>query len=82
MVSQEKRRSLKRLVVTRIAKPYGNLNILAEFIAAQLKIRVLFRKAIKKAIELTELIQKEFKFKYKRNLNTKVKIKILIFYHE
>nr|QKG63144.1 ribosomal protein S3 [Streptocarpus ionanthus subsp. grandifolius]QKG63232.1 ribosomal protein S3 [Streptocarpus ionanthus subsp. velutinus]QKG63327.1 ribosomal protein S3 [Streptocarpus ionanthus subsp. rupicola] len=40
--------------ITRIAKPYGNPNILAEFIAGQLKNRVSFRKAIKKAIELTE----------------------------
>ncbi|CAL5362978.1 unnamed protein product [Camellia sinensis] len=36
------------------AKPYGNPNILAEFIAGQLKNRVSFRKAMKKAIELTE----------------------------
>nr|WOC90954.1 ribosomal protein S3 [Utricularia arenaria] len=40
--------------ITRIAKPYGNPTILAEFIAGQLKNRVSFRKAIKKAIELTE----------------------------
>nr|QLD22783.1 ribosomal protein S3 [Bougainvillea glabra]ULO25642.1 ribosomal protein S3 [Bougainvillea glabra] len=40
--------------ITRIAKPYGNPNILAEFIAGQLKNRVSFRKAMKKAIELTE----------------------------
>lgn len=42
------------IAVTRIAKPYGNPNILAEFIAGQLKNRVSFRKAMKKAIELTE----------------------------
>nr|YP_010210700.1 ribosomal protein S3 [Paraboea clavisepala]UBD08584.1 ribosomal protein S3 [Paraboea clavisepala] len=42
------------IAITRIAKPYGNPNILAEFIAGQLKNRVSFRKAIKKAIELTE----------------------------
>ncbi|KAK4706881.1 hypothetical protein R3W88_033598 [Solanum pinnatisectum] len=42
------------IVVTRIAKRYGNPNILAEFIARQLKNRVSFRKAMKKAIELTE----------------------------
>nr|WBU95021.1 ribosomal protein S3 [Cryptolepis sinensis] len=35
-----------------IPKPYGNPNILAEFIAGQLKNRVSFRKAMKKAIEL------------------------------
>nr|YP_009572478.1 ribosomal protein S3 [Nyctaginia capitata]YP_009776945.1 ribosomal protein S3 [Boerhavia diffusa]QBE87442.1 ribosomal protein S3 [Nyctaginia capitata]QJA27598.1 ribosomal protein S3 [Boerhavia diffusa] len=42
------------IAITRIAKPYGNSNILAEFIAGQLKNRVSFRKAMKKAIELTE----------------------------
>nr|WOC91833.1 ribosomal protein S3 [Utricularia nephrophylla] len=40
--------------ITRIEKPYRNPTILAEFIAGQLKNRVSFRKAIKKAIELTE----------------------------
>nr|YP_009863262.1 ribosomal protein S3 [Bougainvillea peruviana]QKD77316.1 ribosomal protein S3 [Bougainvillea peruviana]QTK22054.1 ribosomal protein S3 [Bougainvillea spectabilis x Bougainvillea glabra] len=42
------------IAITRIGKPYGNPNILAEFIAGQLKNRVSFRKAMKKAIELTE----------------------------
>nr|YP_010454322.1 ribosomal protein S3 [Thesium chinense]QYF09511.1 ribosomal protein S3 [Thesium chinense] len=42
------------VAITRIIKPYGNPNILAEFIAEQLKNRVSFRKAMKKAIELTE----------------------------
>nr|YP_009143678.1 ribosomal protein S3 [Salicornia brachiata]YP_009143762.1 ribosomal protein S3 [Salicornia europaea]YP_010469916.1 ribosomal protein S3 [Salicornia ramosissima]AIC37064.1 ribosomal protein S3 [Salicornia brachiata]AIC37148.1 ribosomal protein S3 [Salicornia europaea]UVF34054.1 ribosomal protein S3 [Salicornia ramosissima] len=42
------------IAITRIEKPYGNPNILAEFIAGQLKSRVSFRKAMKKAIELTE----------------------------
>nr|YP_009436261.1 ribosomal protein S3 [Cyphia banksiana]YP_009436294.1 ribosomal protein S3 [Cyphia banksiana]ATG26438.1 ribosomal protein S3 [Cyphia banksiana]ATG26473.1 ribosomal protein S3 [Cyphia banksiana] len=42
------------LSITRIAKPYRNPNILAEFIADQLKNRVSYRKAMKKAIELTE----------------------------
>uniref|UniRef100_Q4FG71 Small ribosomal subunit protein uS3c n=1 Tax=Ranunculus macranthus TaxID=334596 RepID=RR3_RANMC len=42
------------IAITRIAKPYGQPNILAEFIAGQLKNRVSFRKAMKKAIELTE----------------------------
>nr|YP_009486250.1 ribosomal protein S3 [Coptis quinquesecta]AWB12393.1 ribosomal protein S3 [Coptis quinquesecta]QPJ79330.1 ribosomal protein S3 [Coptis quinquesecta] len=42
------------IAITRVAKPYGQPNILAEFIAGQLKNRVSFRKAIKKAIELTE----------------------------
>nr|YP_010195166.1 ribosomal protein S3 [Arcangelisia gusanlung]QZZ82032.1 ribosomal protein S3 [Arcangelisia gusanlung] len=42
------------IALTKIAKPYGQPNILAEFIAGQLKNRVSFRKAMKKAIELTE----------------------------
>jgi small subunit ribosomal protein S3 len=42
------------ITITKISKPYGNPNILAEFIAGQLKNRVSFRKAMKKAIELTE----------------------------
>nr|YP_009749307.1 ribosomal protein S3 [Goodyera rosulacea]QII91394.1 ribosomal protein S3 [Goodyera rosulacea] len=42
------------LAITRIEKPYGQPNILAEYIALQLKNRVSFRKAMKKAIELTE----------------------------
>nr|YP_009434906.1 ribosomal protein S3 [Lobelia hartlaubii]YP_009437151.1 ribosomal protein S3 [Lobelia baumannii]ATG24812.1 ribosomal protein S3 [Lobelia hartlaubii]ATG27526.1 ribosomal protein S3 [Lobelia baumannii] len=42
------------LAIIRIAKPYRNPNILAEFIADQLKNRVPVRKAMKKAIELTE----------------------------
>nr|YP_010012084.1 ribosomal protein S3 [Jeffersonia diphylla]QOI12498.1 ribosomal protein S3 [Jeffersonia diphylla] len=42
------------IAITRIANPYGHPSILAEFIAGQLKNRVSFRKAIKKAIELTE----------------------------
>lgn len=42
------------IAIRRIANPYGHPNILAEFIAGQLKNRVSFRKAMKKAIELTE----------------------------
>nr|YP_010549286.1 ribosomal protein S3 [Triosteum sinuatum]UYL25525.1 ribosomal protein S3 [Triosteum sinuatum] len=42
------------IAITEIEKPYGNPNILAEFIANQLKNRVSVRKAMKKAIELTE----------------------------
>nr|YP_010725600.1 ribosomal protein S3 [Ellisiophyllum pinnatum]WDY12501.1 ribosomal protein S3 [Ellisiophyllum pinnatum] len=42
------------IAIRRIAKPYGDPNIIAEFIAGQLKNRVSFRKAMKKAIELTE----------------------------
>nr|YP_009164600.1 ribosomal protein S3 [Lathraea squamaria]AJD76833.1 ribosomal protein S3 [Lathraea squamaria] len=42
------------IAITRITKPYRNPNILAEFIAGQLKNRVSFRKAMKKAIKLTE----------------------------
>nr|QAT97876.1 ribosomal protein S3 [Codonopsis lanceolata]QCL17021.1 ribosomal protein S3 [Codonopsis lanceolata]QVL28656.1 ribosomal protein S3 [Chrysanthemum lavandulifolium] len=42
------------LTITRIAQPYRNPKILAEFISAQLTKRVSFRKAMKKAIKLTE----------------------------
>nr|QVX30623.1 ribosomal protein S3 [Camoensia scandens]UWV19104.1 ribosomal protein S3 [Camoensia scandens] len=42
------------IAITKIANAYGHPNILAEFIAGQLKNRVSFRKAMKKAIELTE----------------------------
>nr|YP_010724994.1 ribosomal protein S3 [Witsenia maura]WDW32207.1 ribosomal protein S3 [Witsenia maura] len=42
------------IAITKIEKPYGQPNILAEYMALQLKNRVSFRKAIKKAIELTE----------------------------
>ncbi|TYI30059.1 hypothetical protein ES332_A05G358200v1 [Gossypium tomentosum] len=42
------------IAITRIGNPYGHPNILAEFIAGQLKNRVSFRKVMKKAIELTE----------------------------
>nr|YP_009918864.1 ribosomal protein S3 [Metagentiana rhodantha]QMJ96111.1 ribosomal protein S3 [Metagentiana rhodantha]QWK39676.1 ribosomal protein S3 [Metagentiana rhodantha]UAD90052.1 ribosomal protein S3 [Metagentiana rhodantha]UGO88237.1 ribosomal protein S3 [Metagentiana rhodantha]WAK84517.1 ribosomal protein S3 [Metagentiana rhodantha] len=42
------------IAIKKITKPYGNPTILAEFIAEQLKNRVSFRKAMKKAIELTE----------------------------
>nr|YP_009764288.1 ribosomal protein S3 [Morinda citrifolia]QIS91042.1 ribosomal protein S3 [Morinda citrifolia] len=47
------------IAITKIAKPYGNPNILAEYIAGQLKNRVSFRKAMKKAIELTEQANKK-----------------------
>nr|UGW53011.1 ribosomal protein S3 [Amana tianmuensis] len=42
------------IAITRVENPYGQPNILAEYIALQLKNRVSFRKAMKKAIELTE----------------------------
>nr|YP_009861328.1 ribosomal protein S3 [Stylochaeton bogneri]QIU83019.1 ribosomal protein S3 [Stylochaeton bogneri] len=42
------------IAITRVEKPYGHPNILAEYIALQLKNRVPLRKAMKKAIELTE----------------------------
>nr|YP_010760233.1 ribosomal protein S3 [Cuscuta haughtii]WEY30183.1 ribosomal protein S3 [Cuscuta haughtii] len=42
------------IVITKIEKPYSNPNILAEFIAGQLKNRVSVRQAMKKAIELAE----------------------------
>nr|YP_010280396.1 ribosomal protein S3 [Ottelia mesenterium]QYH47206.1 ribosomal protein S3 [Ottelia mesenterium]UKG22873.1 ribosomal protein S3 [Ottelia mesenterium] len=54
---QKKLNSVNRrlnIAITRIEKPYGQPNILAEYIALQLKNRVSFRKAMKKAIELTE----------------------------
>ncbi|CAN7030506.1 unnamed protein product, partial [Brassica oleracea var. botrytis] len=37
------------IAITLISNPYGHPNILAEFIAGQLKNRVSFRKAMKKA---------------------------------
>jgi small subunit ribosomal protein S3 len=42
------------IAITGLAKPYGNPNILAKFIAGQLKNRVSCRKAMKKAIELAK----------------------------
>nr|YP_009648928.1 ribosomal protein S3 [Sophora tonkinensis]AYQ21099.1 ribosomal protein S3 [Sophora tonkinensis]QDA21580.1 ribosomal protein S3 [Sophora tonkinensis]UQJ76931.1 ribosomal protein S3 [Sophora tonkinensis] len=42
------------IAITKMANVYRHPNILAEFIAGQLKNRVSFRKAMKKAIELTE----------------------------
>nr|YP_009130080.1 ribosomal protein S3 [Campynema lineare]AJV88549.1 ribosomal protein S3 [Campynema lineare]QKE31336.1 30S ribosomal protein S3 [Campynema lineare] len=54
---QREFRSVNRrlnIAITRVEKPYVQPNILAEYIALQLKNRVSFRKAMKKAIELTE----------------------------
>nr|YP_009449928.1 ribosomal protein S3 [Burmannia coelestis]ANK36125.1 ribosomal protein S3 [Burmannia coelestis] len=54
---QKELNSLNRklnITITRLENPYGQPNILAEYIALQLKNRVSFRKAMKKAIELTE----------------------------
>nr|YP_007475914.1 ribosomal protein S3 [Calamus caryotoides]AGE92978.1 ribosomal protein S3 [Calamus caryotoides] len=42
------------IAITRVEKPYGQPNMIAEYIALQLNNRVSFRKAMKKAIELTE----------------------------
>nr|YP_009748505.1 ribosomal protein S3 [Vanilla madagascariensis]QII90185.1 ribosomal protein S3 [Vanilla madagascariensis] len=42
------------IAIKKIEKPYGQPNILAEYIALQLKKKVSFRKAMKKAIELAE----------------------------
>nr|YP_010974923.1 ribosomal protein S3 [Muellerina eucalyptoides]WNR57566.1 ribosomal protein S3 [Muellerina eucalyptoides]WNR57631.1 ribosomal protein S3 [Muellerina eucalyptoides]WNR57696.1 ribosomal protein S3 [Muellerina eucalyptoides] len=55
-VQKELNYMTKKLNITikKIAKPYGYPTILAEFITDQLKNRVSFRKAIKKAIELTK----------------------------
>lgn len=43
-----------KITITRIGNPYGHPNILAQFIAGQLKNRVPFRKAMRKAIKLTK----------------------------
>ncbi|KAM0941016.1 30S ribosomal protein S3 [Dioscorea sansibarensis] len=43
-----------KIAITRVEKPYEQANIIVEYIALQLKSRVWFRKAMKKAIELTE----------------------------
>nr|YP_009160621.1 ribosomal protein S3 [Sciaphila densiflora]AKR17951.1 ribosomal protein S3 [Sciaphila densiflora] len=42
------------IAITRVEKPYGQPNILAEYLALQLTNKIAFRKAMKKAIELTE----------------------------
>nr|UIS24033.1 ribosomal protein S3 [Myosurus minimus] len=42
------------LTITKVAKPYGQPNLLAAYLEEQLLERVPFRKAMKKAIELTE----------------------------
>jgi small subunit ribosomal protein S3 len=57
MLVQKELNSVNRklnITITKITNPYGDPNILAEFIAGQLKNRVSFRKAIQKAIELSE----------------------------
>ena len=41
-----------KMILSEVAKPYGEATILAEYIALQLENRVAFRKTIKKAIEL------------------------------
>jgi len=56
---------LEKTNITRIPNAYSDPNILAEFIAGQLKNRISFRKAIKNAIELAEQadtkgVQEEF----------------------
>nr|QZJ47926.1 ribosomal protein S3 [Tetraphis pellucida] len=43
-----------RMTLTEIIKPYGEPNILAEYIALQLESRVAFRRTMKKAIELAK----------------------------
>ncbi|WVZ02595.1 hypothetical protein V8G54_023401 [Vigna mungo] len=42
------------IAIVKVTNAYKHPNILAEFIAGQLKNRVSFRKAMRKAIELTE----------------------------
>ncbi|KAL1291552.1 hypothetical protein AAHE18_20G207800 [Arachis hypogaea] len=44
----------QKLLIEELQTLFGHPNILAEFIAGQLRNRVSFRKAMKKAIELTE----------------------------
>lgn len=43
-----------RMTLIEITKPYGEPNILAEYIALQLESRVAFRRTMKKAIELAK----------------------------
>nr|YP_009645985.1 ribosomal protein S3 [Ulota bruchii]QBX99142.1 ribosomal protein S3 [Ulota bruchii] len=43
-----------QMTLTEITKPYGEPNILAEYIALQLESRVAFRRTMKKAIELAK----------------------------
>nr|BAS44759.1 30S ribosomal protein S3 [Marchantia paleacea subsp. diptera] len=52
ILSSEDRRL--RMTLIEIAKPYGEPNILAEYIALQLESRVAFRRTMKKAIELAK----------------------------
>nr|WRP99187.1 ribosomal protein S3 [Amorphophallus muelleri] len=42
------------ITIKKIEKPYGHPNILAKYVALQLQNRVVYQKAMKKAIELTE----------------------------
>nr|AND48294.1 ribosomal protein S3 [Eosphagnum rigescens] len=42
------------MTLTEVPKPYGEPNILAEYIALQLESRVAFRRTMKKAIELAK----------------------------
>nr|YP_010275933.1 ribosomal protein S3 [Cananga odorata]YP_010275960.1 ribosomal protein S3 [Cananga odorata]UKH49847.1 ribosomal protein S3 [Cananga odorata]UKH49874.1 ribosomal protein S3 [Cananga odorata] len=44
------------IAITKMTKPYRHPNFLAEYIALQLKNRVSFRKAMKKAIQLTKQV--------------------------
>lgn len=46
-----------KMRIRRIDDAFGDANLLAEFIANQLKNRISFRKAMKKAIELAELAE-------------------------
>nr|YP_003934291.1 ribosomal protein S3 [Monsonia speciosa]ACH47270.1 ribosomal protein S3 [Monsonia speciosa]ADJ66426.1 ribosomal protein S3 [Monsonia speciosa] len=52
-LSQSGNRQLK-VVIRNISNPYGDPNILAEFLADQLKNRISFRKAMKRVIELAK----------------------------
>jgi len=58
------------MTLTEIPKPYGEPNILAEYIALQLENRVAFRKTMKKAIELEKKTDiKGIKIQIARRLN-------------
>ncbi|KAJ0035071.1 hypothetical protein Pint_25876 [Pistacia integerrima] len=52
------------IAITRISNMYEHPNIFTEFIVAQLHNRVSFRKAMKKAIELTEHADAKGIYKY------------------
>ena len=59
-------------LLSQFVKPYESSNILAEFIAGQLKTRVSFQKAMQKAIKLTEQVDtKGIQIQISRSINKK-----------